>query len=378
MNENTTVSKIKNEESKLREEKRIRDLSKSRAWQIRENIAESKDTTAEILKDMLIREIRQYKNTDVLNAILKNPRLEVDKELFLEMSRTDSWKIRKRAAEASVATNEDLKVMLDIELKNHKDKDVIEAILNRKELEVDNEDLLKKLSEHEEWNFRLYAVKSHFVTSRILNDTLIRELQNDNNRNVIDAILKNKNLELEKETLEEMAKSEICTLRNMAAKSLLLSSETLDEMLIREIKTYKYNERTTIKNLLSNPNLEVNSEILKEVFSSRVIGTRKMAAESELNTEESLNYMFEKEIEDSKDINVILSIINNPKFRIDKEKWLKLARVNRRQLRKKATELKIATAEDLKEMLEEEVKRYNDLEVIKAIKNNPKLESEEV
>ena len=287
-------------------------------------IAEVEILTAKTLKEMLLITLKKGYDLNVIEVILSNPNLEeIDEGSWKDLSKHESWAIRKIAAQSRFATEERLKEMLKHEVKAGKnlDSDVIKAILSNPNLEEIDEESWKDLSEHRDWEIKEIAAQSRFATEERLKEMLKHEVKAGENLDldVIVVILSNPNMkEIDEENWENLSKHKYWRIRRIAARFRFATEKKLQEMLDYELKTGK--DSDVIKEILSNLNLEkIDEESWKNLSKHESWAIRGIAAKSRFATEERLKEMLKCEVKVGKDSDVIKAIISNPNFKNDEE-----------------------------------------------------------
>ena len=150
---------------------------------------------------------------------------------MLEASNNEN--IQMIAARDEESSSKFLNEMLRNEVEGKKNLHVIKAIWTNSNFQMEKE-TLEVLAKSNDWHDRKMAAKAKESSSKFLNEMLRNELQGEHDSNVINAILDNPNFQMEEETSRIPAKSTVKEYRKMVAKAKCISNETLQEMYLVE------------------------------------------------------------------------------------------------------------------------------------------------
>ena len=257
------IKLVWNHKNFKRTDDKAQELAKSSNSTIRLIVAKCEDSSSEILNEMLREETINgtFQARYIVDAIFANSKFQMEQETLSILSKSDWWFARFKAAEYKDSSSEILNEMLREEV--HKDLDIVEAILANPKFQMEQE-TLKALSESELFDARLEAAKSVDFSSKSLNEMLRNEVQNEEHQEdtIIYAILDNPQFQMEQETLNVLVKSEKYKYRLIAAKSTEISEELLEEMYYEEDdsdvqKAIEKNMMNRVKNSKANISLNI-------------------------------------------------------------------------------------------------------------------------
>ena len=336
---------------------------------IRSLVARNETESSKILNEMLRKEVRNGKNSNVEDAIFGNAIFQLEEETIKELAESADWNCRIKAATLS-KDSKFLNEMLRKELINEQDRDVEYAIFDNKFFELE-EETIKELAESADWNYRIKAATLS-KDSKFLNEMLRKELINEQDRDVEYAIFDNKFFEIEEETIKELAESADWDYRRKAA-TLSKDSKFLNEMLRKELINEQ--DRDVEYAIFDNKFFEIEEETIKELAESADWNYRIKVAI--LSTDSKfLNEMLRREVRNEQDSDVEDAIFDNKFFEIEEETIKELAESTDWNYRRKAA-IFSKDSKFLNEMLRREVRNEQDGDVENAIFNNEFFEIEE-
>lgn len=279
-------------------------------------------------------------------------------------SKSIYYSIRMMVARDETESSELLNEMLRNEINNGKDGDVLHEIFDNKIFEIE-EDSIVVLSTSKYSKYRKIAAKLS-KDSKLLNQMLIREIENWNNKDVINAIINNDAFEIEEKTIKLLATSNRWIHRKIAAK-LLKDSKFLNEMYRKEIKGETDEDVENV--IINNKYFKIEEETIKDLAASIYLNHRKKAAEFSRDSS-FLNEMFRKEINGKNKKDVINAIINNDAFEIEEETRQMVKALN--YCKDRQVVAKFSKDSDLLiEIFIHEIKmNYTNMDIIRTILNN--------
>lgn len=243
----------------LQDKKKFQDdASKSQYASIRKLLIEDEECEPSILDEIFKVEIEIYKDIENLVQIWNHPKFEKTDEKRKVLAESSYWRIRIIAAEEEGSSSQLLNEMLRKEIENEPDEDVINAILNNQNFKMDIE-TFSLFANSEDEDYRAVA-GSYMEDSIRLNELLRSEVEGENYGSVIDAILENECFEMEEETLEVLAESDDETNREIAVKSKKATSEFLNRILRDEVESI--GACNVIKECMKNENFQMEEETL--------------------------------------------------------------------------------------------------------------------
>lgn len=279
-------------------------------------------SSSEVLNQMLRNKIEKGISSREVEEIINNPNFKMDEETRKMLAESEEWEDRILAAEDEGSSSEFLNQMFRNELENedYGDADVTEAIINNPNFKM-NEEARKKLAGSDYWRDRVLVAEDERSSSEFLNQMFRNELENENDTDVIEAIINNSNFKMDDKTRELLAKSNYSEYRELVAKDEGSSSEFLNRMFRWEME--KDNGVMWISEvfqvILDNPNFKMNDET-RRIFAEEKDPTyRKWAAEDEGSSSEFLSQMYQKELNGANSKSVLEAIKKNPNFKMDDE-----------------------------------------------------------
>lgn len=200
---NSFIPEVQRQLYKKNKEELKEDAAKSNYVVIRKEIA-IQEQSSEFLNRMIRDEIKRVKSINcVIEEIFKNPQFQIEEDTIETMAKSENWNYRKLAAEKSISS-EFLNRMLIDEIASEEDEDVINEILQNPLFKGENE-ILEILSKAVNWEYRKIAAEKS-TSSELLNKILREEIKEDEDPEVIKAVLTNKIFQIERETKEILEK----------------------------------------------------------------------------------------------------------------------------------------------------------------------------
>ncbi len=232
-------------------------------WKYREIVAKDENSSSEFLNAMLREEItnKDKKRDSVVYAIFANPKFTMEEETRKLCAESDYWKYREIVAKDENSSSKFLNAMLREEITNEdkQDDDVLSAIFANPKFTM-KEKTRKLCAESDHWEYRKIAAKDKGSSSEFLNAMLREEITNEDKRDkdVIKAILSNKNLLLQDDLRNACAEFNNWEVRLMIAKDIETPEELLEAM-------SKGEEIENIKDAINTnlSNKEKNKQVLE-------------------------------------------------------------------------------------------------------------------
>ena len=260
------------------------DAAKSEHYSIRKLVVSEETTTFEALDEVFKAELEIWQNVDIIECIWwhKNFKKTDDKRQALAESK--NVYIRLIVAKCIDYSSDFLNEMLRNEVQNEdyqRNKVVVEAILSNPKFQMEQE-TLEILSKCDWWIARLMAARSEDATSKFLNEMLRNEVQNEEYQDgdVVEAILSNSKFQMEEKTLNVLKEHKYNDYRILVAEYKESSSEFLNEMLRNEVQNEEYQEDPIVDAILANPQFQMEQETLYVLVKSEKWKYRIIAAES--------------------------------------------------------------------------------------------------
>jgi len=147
------------------------------------------------------------------------------------------------------------------------------------------------------------------------------------------------------------------------------------EKIILEGITLEFNDFS--KQVQEKLYLQANEKFKKDAANSKFEEIRILVVEDEINSSEFLNQMLQDEVKGYNNTDVIKAILNNPNFKMDNTSRRVLSESEDWQCRQMAAEDKGSSLKFLYKMLQDEVKDYGDSDVIESILNNPNFKMDD-
>ena len=213
------------------EEETIKVLFESENWWNR-LLAVGKETDSKKLNEMFRKEIEEYDNEDVKKAFWKNVNFKIEEETVKLLFKSKKCENRIIAAKKEKNTL-NLNEMLIKEVKGEDNNNVKDAIERNPNFKIQQE-TIKELFESKNWLNRLWAVGRE-TDSKKLNEMLIKEIQGYDNLRIKEHIVEKLKFKIEEETIKVLFESENWWNRLIAAQEEKKPSK-LDKMLIKEIQ----------------------------------------------------------------------------------------------------------------------------------------------
>ncbi len=229
---------------------------------VAENEDSSSEFLNAMFREELTNKYKQ--NEDVINDILSNPKFTMEEETRKLCAESGYWKYREIVAKDENSSSEFLNAMLREEItnKDKQSNSIVHAILANPKFTMDEE--TKKLcAESDNWEYRIIAAEDKGSSSKFLNAMLREEITNEEKQDedVIKAILSNPKFTMEEETRKLCAESDNWECRIIAAENKGSSSEFLNAMLREEITNEDKQDKDVIKAILSNKNLLLQDDL---------------------------------------------------------------------------------------------------------------------
>ena len=230
---------------------------------IRRMVAENEYSSCEFLNAMFREEItnKDKQSDNVEYAIFANPKFTMEEETRKLCAESDYWKYREIVAKDENSSSKFLNAMLREEITNEdkQDDDVLSAIFANPKFTM-KEKTRKLCAESDHWEYRKIAAKDKGSSSEFLNAMLREEITNEDKRDkdVIKAILSNKNLLLQDDLRNACAEINNWEVRLMIAKDAKTPKELLEAM-------SKGEEIENIKDAINTnlSNKEKNKQVLE-------------------------------------------------------------------------------------------------------------------
>ena len=291
-----------------------------------------------------------------------------EKEKFeMEVVKSQYANIRRLLIKDEKTSSNTLDEIFKVETEIYGNAQNIVALWNHPNFEK-NDEKRKTLATSDSWEIRKIATEDEESSSKLLNEMYRNEIQGEYNEEIIEAILYNPNFQMEKETLKVLAKSEEWDDRLEAAKydGEETSSEFLNEMYRNEIQGE--HDEDVILAILNNTKFQMEKETLKVLAKSKKWEDRLEAAkyDGEETSSEFLNEMYRNEIQGEGNDDVEDAILNNLIFKMEEETWNILAKSPYWQDRIRAAKEESASSEQLQKMYLTETEE----KVLKAIELN--------
>ena len=197
-------------------------------------VARDEEISSEFLNEMLRREVQGDNYEEITEAIIQNSNFEIEEETIRVLANSDAWEDRLVAAKKETDSSR-LNEMLRKEGQGEKDEDVIEAIIKNSNFEME-EVTIRLFANSGEWENRRIAAKKETDSSR-LNEMFRRELEGQNDKDVKQAIRQNCNFIMEDNSIKAIVNSEDWRDRLLVARDKNVSEELLKEMYFSESDT---------------------------------------------------------------------------------------------------------------------------------------------
>lgn len=194
------------------------------------------------------------------------------------------------------------------------DDELVDAILEDSRLNL-TEELLKKLRKSLDFKIRRLAAEK-IQDEHILEEMMKYEVATGKNQNVILAILNNEKYVHNKQDIIEAYKQ--VQDREALEKFIncMENSEVLDELLKFEINSYCYYKR--IVQILNHPMWEPRRELIQQIFRTVFKSNTKCIVE-QVTKADVINMMLEEVIQNHNNGELIVLILKNEYFRLTKE-----------------------------------------------------------
>ena len=289
-----------------------KDAANSQYEDVRRLLIEDNQTTDEILKQVLDKELKGQGCIFNIVCILNHPNFKQNEVILGKLAQSKKWKERQLAARLS-NSSELLNEMFRKELDGD-DEDVKKVILDNPSFKAD-EVTIGKLAQSKYRENRLLAARLSNSLKR-LNEMLRKELDGDNEEDVKKAILYNPSFKTDEVTLGKFVQSNNWNWETrQRVAQLSNSSEFLNEMLRNELNGY--NNRNVEKAIWNNSSFKADEVTLDRFAQSKKWKERQLAAELS-ESFEFLNEMLQKELDGDNNAVVEFAILHNPKFRFKK------------------------------------------------------------
>ena len=136
------------------------------------------------------------KNIEIVKEIVINEKFRMDEGIRKNLSISKLWEYRKIAAENKDSSSEFLNKMLRYEVENEEDADVIDAILNNPNFRME-EETRKVLINLGYWKYGELVAKDKETSSELLNHMLSIETEHLYSLHAMETILSNPNFKIE-------------------------------------------------------------------------------------------------------------------------------------------------------------------------------------
>lgn len=299
------------------------DASKSTYSAIRKKVVLDESESSEFLNRMLRNELNGQNDKDIINEIFKNDIFEIEKESIIALSTSEYWLNRERAVKLSKDSSF-LNQMLRNEVKYFSSNTVYNAIFENDIFEIE-EETIETLALSEMPGYRLDAARLS-KDSKLLNQMLINEEEGDQNQSVENAIIDNKVFKIEERTLKCLAKSDDWRNRLKAAK-LSKDSKFLNKMLEAEVEE-ELNDEDVINEIFDNEFFEIEEETLEVLKTSDYEERRQKAAELLKDSNELIEMFINELKEEYPSSEVLEAIFENESFVFEKAALLEYIRDN--------------------------------------------------
>lgn len=267
--------------------------AKSQFAKVRKLVIEDSQASSTNLDEIFAVETANYENITNLILLWNHPNFKKNDEKRRILVK-GSFDARRMLAEDKDSSSKFLNEMLQEELQGNEMFSIIEEIMNNKKFKMEDKtrEMLAKAG-----HYPSKVLLAHYKgnSSKFLNEILRTEMQNKNNREVIETIMSHENFKMEKETLEEMAINEANWVREIAAKDKESSSELLNKMLRREIQLDNRIDSIMIA-IIENENFEIEDDTLEMLYRLGYEKYRKALARNA--SYELLKKMYAKEKEE--------------------------------------------------------------------------------
>lgn len=114
-------------------------LADSDNWECREIVAKDEESSSEFLNQMLRKEVKKEHDTEVRKAIRSNSKFQMEEESLEVLAKSDNWYDRRIAAEDKKSSSGFLNKMFQREVKGERDEDVMKAIQDNPNFEMEEE-----------------------------------------------------------------------------------------------------------------------------------------------------------------------------------------------------------------------------------------------
>ena len=264
------------------------DASKSQYASIRKILIEDEETEKSILDEIFKVETEIYGKMENIVQIWNHPKFEKTDEKQKVLADSDNWRIRVIAAEDEGSSSELLNEMLRKEMQKEQDQNVMTAIFNNENFKMDIETFSLFANSESEGCREIAA--SYMEDSIRLNELLRSEVEGENEGDVIDSIIENEFFEMEEETLEVLAKSDYEFNREIAAKSKEAISGFLNRLLRDEVQSIASYD--VIKGCMENENFQMEEETLHVIEKEHDYDALTILAEDPNTSQEWLEKIY--------------------------------------------------------------------------------------
>lgn len=298
--------------------------------EVRELVISDKDTSPDILERIFNLEMVLYKNKGNILKLLKHPNLQKKEEKKRQIVDKEMPEVYYQFLDDEESSSELLNCIVLKEIERLKfDRDLIEILSNNKKFKME-ERTVNTIIHHFSWEIRCEAAIA-IKDREILNLMLEAELEGDENSKVIESLLENENIQLDKEKRLLLLKAGYSsTIRTKLIRDKNVDSQTLNEYLREEVK--RFGNSTVMDLIRQHENFEMELETLKVIAScSDYPRDRMMVFEYEnLLTLEFLEDMYSKE--DDEDIrrlieNKVMSMFPEDSIKLNMIQKIKILRI---------------------------------------------------
>lgn len=276
----------------LQDKKKFQDdASKSQYANIRKLLIEDEECEVSILDEIFKVETENYANIENIVQIWNHPKFEKTDEKRKVIAESDWWRLRVILAEDEGSTSELLNEMFRKEMQKEQDQDVMTAILNNENFKMDIETFSLFVNSGSE-GYREIAA-SYMEDSIRLNELLRSEVEGENCASVTDAILENECFEMEEKTLKVLANSCCDEDREVAVKDKNATAEFLNKILRRELEGRAIS--TVIQECMKNQNFQMEEETLHVIEKEHDCDALTILAEDPNASQEWLEKIYLRE-----------------------------------------------------------------------------------
>lgn len=282
------------------EEKRQR-LTKAKDEEFCLIVAKDEDSSSPFLNQMLRDKMQEGMNLRTIVEILRNTKLQLEEETEERFTKGKvNWKIKEEAAKrmnSCPILNKLYRKEIDEYNYWEKSEEVLDAIEKNDIFQMEEETREKLASSDIRWS-RVRAARDKGSSSEFLNQMYRDEMKRHCDEVVLNAIEENENFQMEEKLSEDMKKSRKAIIRKRVVCSEKSSSKLLNEMFRNEVKDERLQCRSVIEAIRDNTNFQIEEETIEVLANSKLEEVREMAIEEESISTEVLMKMYQVECSD--------------------------------------------------------------------------------